>query len=243
MSWGLALLSERRQNKGEPDAKSVSVAPEMLGGISGAVSRAFRKFRHLQPETDSDEIFRNWLLENNPHLDDEDEIIAQISWLRSHATWPKTEAALATVPEPEKAAQSPAPNPQPTVAVLPVEPGSVQFPNRRQLDAVRAAKGFVVWARESGHIGTYCDKELTAKMADYFRAENIEPLHDKVIRPALQKLPGVRKEQLRWRESRRNGGTKLVRMYHWTIQPLKDDAGVPDPPWTDLPYAPTRRAA
>lgn len=243
MSWGLALLSERRHHEGEPDAGcQATKAPGVLGGTLGALQRAFGKFKHLQPETDSDEICRNWLLENNPQLDDDDEIIAQIEWLRNHATWPKAETALATISEPEKVPEPPAPDPQPAILVVPVEPGSIQFPNRKQLDAVRAAKGFVAWARANGHSKAYNDAELTGLMHDYFRSENIEPLHAKVIRPELKKLAGVRKEQLAWREPRRSGGSKLVRMYHWTIQPLEDSA-VPDPPWTDLPYAPTRRAA
>lgn len=244
MSWGLALYREQRQNVGEPDAAAVvSAAPGVLGGISGAISRAFAKFPHLRPETDSDAIFRAWFTEKHPELDDPDEIAAQISWLRNHATWPKTKTALATISEPETSPETPAPDPQPAIVVVPVEPGSIQFPNRKQLDAVRAAKGFVAWARQHGHSKAYNDAELTGLMHDYFRAENIEPLHAKVIRPELKKLAGVRKEQLAWREPRRSGGSKLVRMYHWTIQPLDDEAGAPDPPWTDLPYAPTRRAA
>ena len=113
----------------------------------------------------------------------------------------------------------------------------VALPTRQQLEVQEAAERFVAWVRECGRCGTYLDRDFSDLCAEFFEAEDLEPIADNVLRPVLRELTD---DVLKSRTDRGAGKGKRKRHYRWTI--LEPETVETTEPWANLPMR-ERRAA
>lgn len=228
--WGmLAALSSFRRGA-EPTTVTVtrSAAPGDTArkrAPPGAALRAFEAHPHLRPASLERDDIEMWLAVYGGGDDGEDLLaLAELSG------WPIAESvaevAVVALPAPAKPAKP--------VAVKParVAPAPAVLPGRLELTASRAAEAFVAWMRMTGRTGTYKSKALTKLYQEHCRADDVVELHENVLRPALQQLPGVKKSQDNKLVATKHGGTHRKRAFLWTIEPslsVSDDI-----PWQDL---------
>lgn len=244
---GLSAAMDRRldtHSGGEctPTLTGDTVPGSALRLVNVGISRIARAFRlHLRPRDASVASFDQWLADLGEVVDDVDwrhELYLSTCEINGWAVPP-----LAMAPAPALASDDADPSgldqdemaldDAPTVATL----SRVSMPTRQQLEAQEAAERFVAWVRECGRCGTYLDRDFSDLCAEFFEAEELEPIADNVLRPVLLELTD---DVLKSRTDRGTGKGKRKRHYRWTI--LEPETVETVAPWDELPML-NRRAA
>ena len=114
------------------------------------------------------------------------------------------------------------------------------LPTRQELEVHEAADRLVAWVRECGRCGTYTDRDFSDLCAEFFEAEEIEPIADNILRPVLV---GMTDDVLKSRTDNVHGKgkRKRTRNWRWTILEAEGAAETMTP-WDELPML-NRRAA
>lgn len=250
---GLSAAMDRRldtHSGGEctPTLTGDTVPGSALRLVNVGISRIAKAFRlHLRPRDSSPRSFDQWLAELGEVVDDADwrhELYLTTCEING---WPLP--VEADDPAPAVLVAEPAPtiaddgmdieqddlalDDAPTVATL----SRVSMPTRQQLEVQEAAERFVAWVRECGRCGTYLDRDFSDLCAEFFEAEELEPIADNVLRPVLLELTD---DVLKSRTDRGTGKGKRKRHYRWTI--LEPETAETVTPWDELPML-GRRAA
>lgn len=220
---------------------------------------------NLRPAEGSFDAFVKWCISTGSPLEDADELLAQWEWMTDVLATP----AAITFPADSTSSGSFAPEPLslalrtpestenalalPSLPVAVPDESTPVGPIARSASLVRpvagrqklrpheAAERFVEWVRIAGRCRTYNSPDLTDLYREHCRAEDLVELHESVLRPALQALPGVNKTQSDGYASRKGGKKDRKRYFMWTIEALPvatDDAIEADEgaaPWTPLP--------
>lgn len=192
---------------------------------SQAVGAVLRRRDGLMPADPAFDVFVRWWTAQSGPLEDAEELLAQWAWLESHRAHPAPDAVppdlVTVVPA---AAAAPVDNDTPPASVAPPPATPVTgggrlrtVPGRRKLRASEAAERFVDWIRLCGRAGLYNSDQLSALYLEHCRAEDLVALHDSVLRPELQQLPGVIKQQSSEIYLRKGGKRDRRRQYLWTI--------------------------
>jgi hypothetical protein len=148
-------------------------------------------------------------------------------------------AATAIEPEPELEAEPD----------IPVELPSALLPNARcfeiappptsrvTLRAIEAAEQFVEWVRLADRCATFSSEEFRELYLEHCAAEDLVPLADNILRPALLRVEGVTKLCSDSGRKRR----KRARHFLWRIDHAP--SATVAVPWPELPLSTSRRVA
>lgn len=146
----------------------------------------------------------------------------------------------------------PEPEPEPELEAepeTPVELPSAPLPNARcfevappptsrvTLRAIEAAEQFVEWVRLAGRCATFSSEEFRELYLEHCVAEDLVPLADNILRPALLRVEGVTKLCSDSGRKRR----KRARHFLWRIDHAP--SATVAVPWPELPLSTGRRVA
>ena len=220
----------------------VEVLPRSKPSGAGTPFSRFReRLPGLAPRSGSMDDYRLWLAENDLGEDPDgywyDDLCAIAGWCRESAEAPPI-AGIAPVapieaPVAEIATEVEPDDDEPELDLVRTP---VAMPTRSKLEASVAAARFVEWVRLADRCGTYSSREFTDLCTEFFEAEDLVPLHDNVLRPALE---AMRDDVMKARsdQSLRHGNRRgRQRHFKWTILEAAAETVLP---WEELP----RRAA
>ena len=240
-------------------AAAVAVLPvTSTARPAGVGTTPFARFRarlsRLAPASTSIDDYHTWLQSNALGSDPDgywyDDMVALLE--RHPLPEPELEPTSAAEPEPVPTlAQAVAPRAEPRLDLVlvddedddPVPPvaacvsSSLPLPSLTRLEPDVAAERFVEWVRLADRCGTYTNREFTELTEEFYAAEDLEPLTDNVLRPALEALSGA---VIKSRSNHQQGRGRRQRHWKWTI--LEAETMETPPPWEEL-REPQRRAA